>query len=69
MGFIKGIFSSSFSVVALNNTCCELYYRFGMYLAPFTAMLTTVKHIKREEGDGHKCSLKRYENNELKNDD
>jgi hypothetical protein len=54
---------------ALNNTCCELYYRFGMYLAPFTAMLTTVKHIKREEGDGHKCSLKRYENNELKNDD
>jgi len=30
---------------ALTNTCCELYYRFGMYLAPFTAMLTTARHI------------------------
>jgi hypothetical protein len=30
---------------ALTNSCCELYYRFGMYLAPFTAMLTTVRHI------------------------
>lgn len=30
---------------ALTSTCCELYYRYGMYLAPFTAMLTTTKHI------------------------
>lgn len=30
---------------ALTSTCCELYYRYGMYLAPFTAMLTTTRHI------------------------
>jgi len=29
---------------ALQSTCCELYYRYGMYLAPLTAALTTVKH-------------------------
>ncbi|CAC5364046.1 unnamed protein product [Mytilus coruscus] len=31
---------------ALTNTCCELYYRYGMYLAPFTAILTTARHIE-----------------------
>ena len=31
---------------ALTNTCCELYYRYGMYLAPFTALLTTARHIE-----------------------
>ena len=25
---------------ALRGACCELYYRYGMYLAPFTGMLT-----------------------------
>ena len=30
---------------ALTSICCELYYKYGMYLAPFTAMLTTAKHI------------------------
>ena len=30
---------------ALKSICCELYYKYGMYLAPFTAMLTTAKHI------------------------
>ena len=30
---------------ALTSVCCELYYKYGMYLAPFTAMLTTAKHI------------------------
>ena len=30
---------------ALNNVCCELYYRYGMFLAPFTTLLTTAKHI------------------------
>ena len=30
---------------ALNTGCCELYYKFGMYLAPFTAALTTAKYI------------------------
>ena len=30
---------------ALTSVCCELYYKYGMYLAPFTAILTTAKHI------------------------
>ena len=30
---------------ALTSVCCELYYKYGMYLAPFTAMLTTERHI------------------------
>lgn len=30
---------------ALTSACCELYYKYGMYLAPFTAMLTTVRHV------------------------
>ena len=30
---------------ALTSICCELYYKYGRYLAPFTAMLTTAKHI------------------------
>ena len=30
---------------ALTSVCCELYYKYGMYLAPFTAMLTTAKQI------------------------
>jgi hypothetical protein len=34
---------------ALTNTCCELYYRYGMYLAPITTLLTTIKHLNYEE--------------------
>lgn len=30
---------------ALTSTCCELYYRYVMYLAPFTAVLTTARHV------------------------
>ena len=30
---------------ALTSVCCELYYKYGMYLAPFTAILTTARHI------------------------
>ena len=29
---------------ALQSACCELYYRYGMYLAPLTVALTTAKH-------------------------
>ena len=29
---------------ALQSACCELYYRYGMYLAPLTAVLTTAKY-------------------------
>ena len=30
---------------ALTSVCCELFYKYGLHLAPFTAMLTTAKHI------------------------
>lgn len=42
---------------ALTSVCCELYYKYGMYLAPFTAMLTTVKHI----------NFKKNKNNSIEN--
>ena len=45
---------------ALTSTCCELYYRYGMYLAPFIAMLTTAKHINFEA---------KTENINIKNDE
>lgn len=33
---------------ALSRAACELYYRYGMYLAPLTAALTTAKHCQFE---------------------
>ena len=44
---------------ALTTACCELYYEYGMYLAPFTGLLTTVKnmhfynkeHFNKKDGD------------------
>ena len=33
---------------ALQSACRELYYRYGMYLAPLTAALTTAKHCAFE---------------------
>ena len=52
---------------ALTSVYCELYYKYGMYLAPFTAMLTTARHIdfnknknidiiKIEDADGKQWS-------------
>ena len=29
---------------ALNKTCCQLYYKYGMFLAPLTTSLTTFKY-------------------------
>ena len=29
---------------ALSSATCELYHRYGMFLAPLTAALTTIKH-------------------------
>ena len=31
---------------ALTTVSCELYHRYGFYLAPITAMLSTFKHYK-----------------------
>ena len=51
---------------ALTNTCCELYYRYGMYLAPFTAILTTARHI---EPLASLDFQKKDEKNDIKNDE
>lgn len=34
---------------ALTTACCELYHRYGMYLAPLTAAMTTIKHCQFED--------------------
>ena len=34
---------------ALNGSICELYHRYGMYLAPITTALTTLKHCQFEQ--------------------
>jgi len=36
---------------ALSSTCCELYFRYDMFLAPIIAALTTAKHC--EWGHNH----------------
>jgi hypothetical protein len=33
---------------AVTTACCELYHRYGMYLAPLTAAVTTIKHCQFE---------------------
>ena len=48
--FLKDLEEDPFINNALNSVCCELYYKYGMYLAPFTALLTTAQHISFKEG-------------------
>lgn len=43
---------------ALNGTACELYYRYGKFLAPITAALTTAKYCQF----GHQCPVGHIEN-------
>ena len=42
---IEGLEEDPFINHALTSICCELYYKYGMYLAPFTTMLTTARYI------------------------
>ena len=53
---------------ALTSTCCELYYRYGMYLAPFTALLTTTKHINGFKSVAE-LNFEESENINIKNDE
>ena len=39
---------------ALSSATCELYHRYGMFLAPLTAALTTFKHCQF----GHYCPVR-----------
>jgi len=38
--------SDAFLGAALGGVCCELYHRFGSYLAPLSAAVTTAKHLR-----------------------
>ena len=42
---IQDLEEDTFINHALTSSCFELYYRYGMYIAPLTAMLTTARHI------------------------
>ena len=43
--------SDPFVEHAVSGTTCELYHRFGMYLAPVTAALTTLRHCRFGQHD------------------
>ena len=45
-GPIRDLESDPFVGYALSTAVCELYHRFGMFLAPVTAVLTTMKHAQ-----------------------
>ena len=52
---------------ALTSVCCELYYKYGMYIAPFTAILTTARHIdfNRNKNIVDKNGKSEFESGEL----
>ena len=39
---LEDIEEAPFIKNALTSVCCELYYKYGMYLGPFTAMLQNI---------------------------
>ena len=43
---VSDLEADSFVCHALSSATCELYHRYGMYLAPLTAALTTAKHCQ-----------------------
>ena len=52
-GLIADLESDPFVGHALSSATCELYHRYGMFLAPLTAALTTLKHCQF----GHCCPV------------
>ena len=50
-GLIADLESDPFVGHALSSATCELYHRYGMFLAPLTTALTTIKHCQF----GHRC--------------
>ena len=55
-GLIAHLESDPFVGLALSSATCELYHRYGMFLAPLTAALTTLKHCQF----GHCCPVGVY---------
>jgi hypothetical protein len=56
----------AFLGAAISGVCCELYYRFGSYLAPVSAALTTAKHItiRPRSGETKHLGLDAFEDDE-----
>ena len=50
-GLIADLEGDPFVGHALSSATCELYHRYGMFLAPLTTALTTIKHCQF----GHRC--------------
>ena len=50
-GLIADLEGDPFVGHALSSATCELYHRYGMFLAPLTTALTTIKHSQF----GHQC--------------
>ena len=45
---VEDLKSDPFVTHALTTACCELYHRYGMYLAPVTALLPSAQHCQVE---------------------
>ena len=56
-GLIADLESDLFVRHALSSDTCQLYHCYGMYLAPLTAALTTLKHCQF----GHCCPVGVYD--------
>ena len=54
-GLIADLEGDPFVGHALSSATCELYHRYGMFLAPLTAVLTTMKHC---QFGGHQCPVR-----------
>ena len=52
-GLITDLEGDPFVGHALSSATCELYHRYGMFLAPLTTALTTIKHCQF----GHRCPV------------
>ena len=50
-GLIADLEGDPFVGHALSSATCELYHRYGMFLAPLTSALTIIKHYQF----GHRC--------------
>ena len=50
-GLIADLEGDPFVGHALGSATCKLYHRYGMFLAPLTTALTTIKHCQF----GHRC--------------
>jgi len=62
---IEDLESDPFVAHALNCSACDLFHRYGMCLAPLTAMLTTIKYCQF----GHQCPIVDTDDGEEQDDD